>query len=239
MLLNFIGKDTWFFFLFSKKKEEPLLYIVNHIQLLSKQRKRIIIYPLLCFFIFSCQEKNKEDAIVIKEIKIAKTVPPVYKAATDKDLSKHQDTIFYKDKFFTGYRYTLYPNSDTAVLESYFNGVEEGTQKKWYSNRQLQEERFYINGKKEGTHKGWWPDGKQKISFKAYNNEYEGEFKEWYASGLLAKYFQYINGQEEGSQRLWWDNGSVRANYVIRDGKKYGLIGLKTCINPYDSISKK
>ena len=97
----------------------------------------------------------------------------------------------------------------------------------------------YINGKKEGVHKGWWPDGKQKFIFELYNNEYNGEFKEWYASGLLAKQLHYKNGQKEGSQKLWWDNESVRANYVIKNGKKYGLIGLKLCINPNDSISKK
>lgn len=173
------------------------------------------------------------------EPKIAKTVPPVYKNASDKYLTKHQDTIYYKDQFFTGYRFSLYPNGDTAVLDSYFNGVEEGFQKKWYPNRQLLEERFYINGKKEGSHKCWWPDGKEKLYFTACGDKYEGEFKEWYSSGLLAKYFNYTNGQEEGSQRLWWDNGSVRANYVIRNGKKYGLLGLKLCINPYDSITKK
>ena len=225
MLLNFIGV--------------ALLYMGNYIQLLSKQRKWIIIYPFLCFIIFSCKQEKNKDAELIKEIKIAKTVPPVYKNVSDKDLSIHQDTIFYKNQFFTGFRFTLYPNGDTAVLQSYFNGVEEGTQKKWYPNHQLLEERFYINGKKEGAHKGCWPDGKEKISFTAYNDKYEGEFKEWYSSGLLQKHFHYKNGQEEGSQRLWWDNGSVRANYVIRDGKKYGLIGLKTCVNPYDSITKK
>ncbi len=225
MLLNFIGV--------------ALLYRSNYIELLSTQKKRIIFYPFLCFFIFSCKVENKKDYEIKKEIKIAKTVPQIYVNESDKDFSKHQDTVYYKNQFFTGYRFSLYPNNDTAVLQSYFNGVEEGIQKKWYPNRQLQDERFYINGKKEGTHKGWWPDGKEKISFTAYSDAYEGEFKEWYSSGLLAKCYHYKNGQEEGSQRLWWDNGTVRANYVIRNGKKYGLIGIKTCINPYDSIIKK
>jgi len=222
-----------------------LLYICNAIQQSSTQDMKIkIITKAGSFFIIallfnSCKTKKEEIKIAAPEIKIAKTVPPVYKNILDKDLSKHQDTIFYKDQFFTGFRYSLYPNNDTAVLDSYFNGVEEGFQKKWYPNHQLQEERFYINGKKEGTHKGWWPDGKEKFSFTAYSDKYEGEFKEWYSSGLLQKHFHYTNGREEGSQRLWWDNGSVRANYVIREGKKYGLIGLKTCVNPYDSITKK
>jgi antitoxin component YwqK of YwqJK toxin-antitoxin module len=230
MLLNFIGV--------------ALLYCITilsgaEVQLLSKQRKRIIFYPFLCFIIFSCKREDEKDAALINEIKIAKTVPAVYFNDTDKDFSKHQDTVYYKDQFFTGYRFSLYPNGDTAILQSYFNGVEEGTQIKWYPNHQLQEERFYINGKKEGIHKGWWPDGKKKFVFTACADKYEGESKEWYSSGLLEKHFHYKNGQEEGGERLWWDNGSVRANYVIRQGKKYGLIGLKTCINPYDSIIKK
>ena len=198
---------------------------------------------LLFIFLFgmaSCSTEKKDVfAAPKKEIKLAKTVPANFLNIADQHFNNHQDTIYYADHFFTGYRFLLYANGDTALLQSYFNGVEEGKQKKWYPNKQLAEERFYINGKKEGIHQSWWPDGKQKMYFEAYGNEYSGEFKEWYPSGLPGKYFHYVNGQEEGSQKLWWDNGTVRANYVIRNGKKYGLLGLKTCTNPYDSVIKK
>jgi len=203
------------------------------------KRKASRVFPgclfLLLLFV-SCNNKKENSKPALR---IAKTIPTNYKNATDTAFRNHQDTVYYSNSFFTGFRYALYPDGDTAFLQSYFNGVEEGTQKKWYPGKQMAEERFYINGKKEGTHRGWWPDGKQKFIFTALNDEYEGEFREWYASGLLGKQFHYSNGQEEGSQRLWWDNGTVRANYVIRNGKKYGLIGLKTCVNPYDSIIKK
>ncbi len=191
------------------------------------------------YFLFSmCNEcGNKKQPVA--EISIAKIVPVNYRSVNDSDFTKHQDTLYYHGSYFTGYQFSLYENGDTAFINSYFNGVQEGTQKKWYANKQLTEERFYINGKKEGIHRGWWPDGKNKFIFEALNNEYNGEFKEWYSSGLLGKQFHYNNGQEEGSQRLWWDNGTVRANYVIRKGKKYGLIGLVTCSHPYDSILKK
>lgn len=189
------------------------------------------------FFIYaSCHEEKRTNNA---EPKIAKTVPLNYVNTGDSRFNKRQDTIYYQQNYFTGYRFSLYPNGDTAIIGAYFNGVEEGTQKKWYANKQIAEERFYINGKKEGLHKSWWPDGKLKFVFEALNNEYNGELKEWYFSGLLAKQFHYVEGQEEGSERLWWNNGTVRANYVIRNGKKYGLIGLKTCMNPYDSIIKK
>ena len=190
------------------------------------------------FFLVSLLAVLSKNAF-IQEPKIAKTVPVNFIMITDIHLNNHQDTVYYEDKYFTGYRYTLYDDGDTAVVRSYFNGVEEGIQRNWYTNKQLSEERFYINGKKEGIQQGWWPDGKQKFYFEAYNDEYDGEFKEWYSSGLLGKNFHYVNGKEEGSEKLWWDNGTVRANYVIRNGKKYGLLGLKTCVNPYDSIIKK
>lgn len=196
----------------------------------------VLLLSFVLFNIISCTHKKNSNTT---ELKIPKTVPPNYINVNDSGFVKHQDTVYYRDKYFTGYQFSLYPTGDTAFIGSYFNGVEEGIQRKWYANKQLAEERFYINGKKEGTHQGWWPDGKQKFMFEVNNNEYNGEFKEWYSSGLLGKQFHYSNGQENGSERLWWDNGTVRANYVIRNGRKYGLIGLKTCINPYDSILKK
>ncbi len=194
----------------------------------------------LGYFVFiilsasSCVNKNHAD----NEVMIAKTVPLIFINAADTNLVISNDTIHYQNKLFSGYIYSLYMAGDTAELKSFFNGVEEGFQKKWYENRQLSEQRFYINGKKQGRHEGWWPDGKEKFYFTANKGEYDGEFKEWYSSGILGKHFNYLDGHEEGSQRLWWDNGAVRANYVIRNGRKYGLIGLKTCINPYDSIYK-
>jgi len=218
------------------------LYSINFIHqksalnLKSKAITKAGLFFMVLLAGSSCNEKKKEP---IPEPKIAKTVPPIYTSANDSGFANHQDTVYYKGKFYTGSRFALYPTGDTALLQSYFNGVEEGIQRKWYPNKQLAEDRFYINGKKEGTHKGWWPDGKPKFEFDLTNDEYSGEFKEWYSSGLLGKDFHYVNGHEEGSERLWWDNGAVRANYVIRNGKKYGFIGLKVCANPYDSVIKK
>lgn len=184
-------------------------------------------------FLMAC---NNRKANPLPEPRIAKTVPLVYECDSNSQFSNHQDTVYFGNAFFSGYRYALYANGDTALLQSYFNGVEEGFQKKWYPNRQLAEQRFYINGKKEGEHRSWWPDGKPKMAFTAEGDVYNGEFREWYATGLPAKEFHYVNGQEEGSEKLWWNNGSIRANYVIRGGKKYGLLGMKICINTIDSI---
>ena len=214
---------------------------MKNMQSFSKAAKNLprysAVYLILLMALGSCNlpESNSFPAV---ELKLAKTIPNVFKRANDSLFKVQQDTVYYAEKYFTGCRYETFENGDTAALNCYFNGVEESIQKKWHPNSFLAEERFYINGKKEGVQKGWWPNGQPKFYYTALDNEYNGEFKEWYQSGLLAKQFHYSKGQEEGSQRLWWDNNAVRANYVIKNGKKYGLIGLKICVNPYDSIPK-
>jgi antitoxin component YwqK of YwqJK toxin-antitoxin module len=41
--------------------------------------------------------------------------------------------------------------------------------------------------------------------------------------------FNYKNGKETGSQRLWKPDGSIKANYEVVNGERFGLIGLKKC----------
>jgi len=192
-----------------------------------------IVFTALVLFT-ACSEKK-----AVAEIKIAKTVPAYFIADTSSAFTRHGDTLYYGNSFFTGHQYALFNTGDTQFVYSFFNGVEEGVQKRWYDNRQLAEQRFFINGKKEGLQQAWWPDGKQKFIYTADADRFIGEEKEWNSAGQLNKFFHYAGGQEEGSQRMWWDDGSVRANYVVRNGKKYGLIGIKLCVNPYDSIIKK
>jgi antitoxin component YwqK of YwqJK toxin-antitoxin module len=49
----------------------------------------------------------------------------------------------------------------------------------------------------------------------------------------------YKKGHEDGQQQWWYDNGKIKANYIIKNGRRYGLRGTKKCINVSDSIFKK
>lgn len=187
---------------------------------------------LILFFFSSC--KNEEISLIIS--KQTKRVPLIYKDASSDLFKMDQDTLYYYNKKFSGIQYSLYKQGDTAFIKPYLNGLEEGVTKKWFANKQLAEERLFIDGKKEGVHKGWWENGKQKFEFAVSNDEYTNEFKEWDNNGSLVKHFHYKNGQENGSQKLFYVNGKIRANYVIIDGKRYGLLGTKNCKNVSDSI---
>ncbi|AWG20067.1 hypothetical protein FFWV33_00300 [Flavobacterium faecale] len=197
-----------------------------------------IILNLLFFccslvLVQSCQQKE----VLIVERNPQKT-PALYTLATDEEFNFKQDTLYLKNSKYSGKQYMLYPSKDTAFVKSYLFGMLEGVQKQWYPNGRLAEQRLYVSNKKEGKHLGWWSNGSTKYNYEFYNDEYNGTVLEWYETGQLFKKFHYEQGHEEGSERLWYQDGSVRANYVIKKGKKYGLIGIKLCKNPNEKVPK-
>jgi antitoxin component YwqK of YwqJK toxin-antitoxin module len=165
-------------------------------------------------------------------------VPDIFTNFEDKGFTNHQDTLFLNDTKYNGIVYALYNTGDTAFLKSYYNGVEEGLQKKWYPNKKIAEIRLYHLGKKTGKHIGFWENGKSKFEFYFLNGEHQGVAKEWYQNGNPYRSFHYDKGYELGSQKMWWENGTIRANYVVKNNRRYGLIGLKLCMNQNDTLKK-
>ena len=140
---------------------------------------------------------------------------------------------------FSGLIYVLYPNSlDTAEVREYLNGNENGEWRKYYAEGKLREKRSFLNGQKTGAYLVWWPNGKQQQIYNFANDVYEGICREWTEDGILIKEMSYSKGYEIGGQKAWWDNGKIKSNYIIKDGRRYGLLGTKNCINVSDSIFK-
>lgn len=165
-------------------------------------------------------------------------VPEVYTNATHKGLAFHADTLYLGNKNYSGYVYMLNNTQDTIFTGGYYNGIEQGLHKKWYTKNQIKEIRLYHLGKKVGKHIGYWENGNAKFEFYFLNGEHQGIAKEWYNNGKPYRIFHYEKGYEEGSQKMWWENGIIRANYVVKNGRRYGLIGLKLCMNQNDSLKK-
>ena len=157
----------------------------------------------------------------------------------DTGLSNANGIVLYKKQLFSGMLYSLYAaTTDTAAKFSYLKGKEHGTWLKYYPDGKLQEQRTFENGKKTGTLATWWPSGNKQTHYLLLNDEYEGTSREWTDKGVLVKEMNYHNGHEEGWQRWWHDNGKIRSNYIIKQGRRYGLLGTKHCINVSDSIFK-
>jgi antitoxin component YwqK of YwqJK toxin-antitoxin module len=146
----------------------------------------------------------------------------------------------FNGKPFSGTIYSLAENkTDTTAIGSFVHGLEDGEWKKYYPNNQLMDKRYYTNGKKTGLFEGWWSNGKKRLEYHFENGEYQGNCKDWSENGLLVSNMNYEKGYEDGLQQQFYETGKVKANYVMTDGRRYGLLGTKNCVNVSDSIFKR
>ncbi len=183
---------------------------------------RIFVFYMILVQLFSCKENVRS---------------PLYVESSSSDISIFNDVVFYKKKPFTGILFEMYPQTnDTLMVQQHKKGLLEGVSRKWFPNHQLMEFRLYKFGRKNGKQLAYWDNGNKRFDFVAKDDAYEGEMKEWTIDGKLFHLAHYVNGQEEGIQKMWYENGKIRANYVILNGKRYGLLGTKNCKNVSDSI---
>lgn len=147
------------------------------------------------------------------------------------------DTLYYNQEKYSGCLFDLNEKTlDTLLLSFFSEGQLHGTQKKWYAKNKLLEIREYQFGRKNGKQLSFWENGNKRFEFVAVNDACEGELNEWDENGNLIHLAHFRNGQEEGEQKMWYENGKIRANYIIKDGRRYGLLGTKNCKNVSDSI---
>ena len=183
------------------------------------------LFIILVAFAFGCNLQEKEQPLILKL------------TSKDTNFSSQNGIVFYEQNPYTGYIFTLYPNQvDTAMITGFLKGREHGTWKKFYPDKTLQEIRTYRNGKKVEKYNAYWENGAKKLAYSFDNDEYEGLCQEWNREGILIKSMHYRKGYEEGEQKMFFDDGKIRSNYVIANGRRYGLLGTKNCINVSDSI---
>ncbi len=150
-------------------------------------------------------------------------------------VSKSGESFFNQLKF-SGIVYKVYSNNDTLILGKYLLGKKDGVWKNFYKNGKLKEFRNYENGIKNGKHFGFYQNGNKQFEYDLKDNEYNGQKKVWNKSGLLIQEATFLMGYENGSQKIWYDNGSIKSNYFVKNGRRFGLLGTKNCVNVKDSI---
>lgn len=191
-------------------------------------RLRNSIYLLVIIVFFGCKGEPAKTIVFSEPSQLANF-----------ELEMNNGLLTQSHMPFTGRLINLFSGTkDTAEVSSYVNGREDGEWKKFYSNHQIKEIRYFKNGKKTGSYKTWWENGKKQLEYNFVADEYEGSCKEFNEKGVLMRIMNYKKGQEEGEQKWWYDGGKIKANYIIKDGRRYGLLGTKNCINVTDSIFK-
>lgn len=156
-------------------------------------------------------------------------IPELLVEITDVSLSKKAAIVYLGDSLFSGFLMEYHSNESLASKAGYLNGKLQGEAVQYYTDGQFKERRYYDVNRKTGYHEGFWPNGEKKFAYFFEKGIHEGALKEWYHTGEPFRFFNYETGKESGAQRMWALDGSLRANYVVKDGHRYGLIGLKNC----------
>lgn len=156
---------------------------------------------------------------------------------SEADFQQLNGVVLLNGKPFTGTMYTLFPDTkDTARIVQYLQGKEHGTWKQFYPDGTLLDQREFDRGQKVGELVAWWENGQKKLHYHFEKDEYEGTCREWNEDGRLVQEMNYRRGHEEGPQKMLYDNGKVRSNYTVIDGRRFGLLGTKNCVNVSDSV---
>jgi len=188
--------------------------------------KRVCIFLWVLCSLFSCEDRRAHLSIFIEN--------------TDAALRLENGVQLYNGLPFTGTLTGTDSLNKTTFSTQYRAGKKEGVTLKNYKNGALAAQRFYKNGHKVGVHRAWWDNGNVKFEYH-FNNSgaYHGAVKSWYATGQPYQDFYYQLGKEVAAQRMWQENGKIRANYVVKDGERFGLIGLKKCYSIAITDEKK
>ena len=180
---------------------------------------------ILCCILFAC--KKKTSKIESSSFKI----PDNLVELADTNLSERQGILYYTQKPFSGFVFDSYSSKKLAFKNGYLNGKLEGIQEKWYSDGTKMEIRFYHANQKVGRHTGWWENKKIRFEYFIENDIPIKMHREWYPNGQLYSLSTYnIKGQPEGTQQMWFETGQIKANYVIKDGRRFGFLGAKGCM---------
>lgn len=149
----------------------------------------------------------------------------------EKLFSQNNDVLLYQQKAFSGTLVKYYSNKKLASKQNFTEGKLEGLTEKWFENGQIQERRFYSQNHKTGKHKAWWENGQKRFEYEFENDAPIKNHKEWYPNGQLFSVNNYDeNGQPAGVQQMWFDDGKIKANYEVKNGRRFGLLGAKGCM---------
>ena len=177
----------------------------------------IINYTVI---IFSCGEKEKGN---IKTNQPRQTI-----VSTDKNLQLINGEWFYNKALFNGEIKELYPDGTLQSSRQLQNGRQQGPAFTFYPGGKAESSRWYSNGDKDSIHTGWWPNGNKKFEYHFSKGNYNGLFAEWYQSGKMMQQVMYDNGKEV-SGKGWRENGKVYMSFVIKNGRRYGLMNANLC----------
>lgn len=177
---------------------------------------------LFSFFLLSCDEKLKLQVVL----------------EGSPALSYQNGYLIFNGNPYTGEVLQNHLNGKIRSQKYFLEGKENGVWREYFADGKLRLQREYKAGKKIGILKEWWGESILKREYSFAEDEYEGLCREWNEEGRLVKEMHYEKGYEVGLQRVWFDSGEIKSNYLMKNGRRFGLLGTKNCTNVSKDLFK-
>ena len=174
---------------------------------------------LYLLFIISCRSPHENLRLVI---------PSIVVESIDTSLHFINGYLYRGNQLYAGEIIERDEKGSTIRRTSYLSGREEGWMYSYFREGNLSEKRFYHKGEKDSVHVGWWPNGNHRFEYHFVSGLYHGDYKEWYANGERYKHIHYTGGKEDWAKG-WRENGKVYMNFIVKNGRRYGLENTNLC----------
>lgn len=180
----------------------------------------LIIIPIFSLVIFSCTQNKKGEGYPGKKYSTF---------ISDTSLHLINGVLYYKDhQTFNGALKEAWPNGKIKSIQRFLNGKQQEWAETFYEDGTKESTRWYNNGEKDSIHTGWWWNGNKKYEYHFKNGDYNGMFTEWYESGKMIQQVIYEKGKELCGKG-WRENGKLYMNFVMKDGRRYGMNNSNLC----------
>lgn len=150
----------------------------------------------------------------------------------NQNLDMSSDSIYYlAGSLFSGTIISSTVENKNEKSYSILNGKLHGSFLEWTPEQHiLKTDKSYLAGKEHGRQRGYHYNGNLSFSYNAVNGKREGLYQEFYPSGNLHIEKIYKEGKQV-SNKIKNPQGAVIANYVLKNGRYYGLMGSSSCIS--------
>jgi len=179
---------------------------------------------LCCLVCCTSNNTSKSTLTNIEKEALKKGVELVDKTEYNEDSTFK---VIYQIEKNTGKKYGIYKEYNVATNNliaerNYKEDKQEGVEKIYFPNGQVDGEFNYKNGVHDGTFKYYYEDGTLKQKGIYINGQIEGVLNSYYPTGALMEEVTHENSLSQGPFKEYNENGTIRAEgkYTSKYGRE-------------------
>lgn len=185
--------------------------------------KRFIQISLLLLYLFGCRDEDFQPQEIV--------------LSSDPLLSRVDSTYLYRNKAFTGRIIKSMNERENGFEIDVKDGRCHGQFLELYRDSTIRSNLHYIEGVLAGQQEGYHDNGQLSYHYKMTNGLLEGDYLEYYPNGNLQIHRVYKKNKIV-KEKIYDIDKSIIANYVVKNGRTYGLIGSSSCISVINENDK-